>query len=572
MKSSKKNQSAKAQSISKPNHWFFFVAFIAVAAFLVILGLGIRSSAATQQLEYIEAQNLAEDNQDNIAYVALSSTNVKQDVRSYRPFCDADTFVRHADNIVNNARVDYEDDLKDQDIAAICFRVGFESGYYIYQAHHVNGGQGGRSLHMQEVFQDGDNPTTYSDVDGKSVLVALDVFTGIAYPELNESLPAPEYIALTERGEACDSEAFDVEGRQTFVLPSGGGRVDLSLFGLHFTIAEPAIPQYPATALCFRSRLDGNYIYEKYRDTNQIAFYGGWDYAPEQINPDDDETEVEDTPLRAYVNGAFAFDYVTLGIGEECSASAFSLLAGNINPQTATPLDKGSLPLTIDTVALNTYSGFCFRANYGNNNLVYRAYERFSDYVRIKVVWQFEIWAQQYHDTLTVSSSRDIQSWRALRSDYWDGRTTCDLTMFEWYLPEVGGIAAIDSSILISGNLSQLEKRGAFAFSLNNNDDAGRLYCIEVTDNDNNKAYIKSDIIQRSFPLEISVQEIDGKLVAIANDGSKISRDISWFIAREDVAGEGCNFNGPSLAFNQISPTYIEMTLNEDDYGKYFCF
>lgn len=561
-KPTKQTPAAQTSSVAQSNHWLFFVVFIAAAAFLIILGLGIRSSAASRQLEYIEAQNLAQDNQDDIAYLALSSVDIKQDVRHYRSFCDAAAFVRYADKIVDSARVDYDDDLKDQDVYVICFRIGFESGHYIYPYYAVGGGQGGSSLHIQEVFQDGKNATTYSNVDGENALIALDVFTGIAYPTLNESLPAPEYVALTERGETCDGEAFDVAGRQTFVLPSGGGRIDLALFGLHFTISPPATPQYPATALCLRSRLDGNYIYEKYRDVNHISFYGGWD---------DSGIGAADTLLRAFAYGAFALDYAILEIGEECAAGAFSSLASNINPQEATPFDKLTPPLTIDVVTLSANSGFCFRANYGNNNLVYKSYDRFADYVRIKVVWEFEIWAQQYHDSLAVSSSRDIQSWRALSNDYWSDRTVCDLTMFEWSLPE-GGVAVADPAALLSGNLSQLEKRGSFAFSLNNEEDAGRLYCIEVTDDDGNKAYIKSNIIQRILPLEISVQAVDGKLVATANDGSKSLKDIRWFIAREDVAGEGCNFNGPSYAFNQVSPGYIEMFLNESGYGKYFCF
>ena len=577
MKQTKKQteQTASVATVPKSNkgRWLL-VATLAVLAVMVVLWVGVRSQAAGwRQLEYIEAQNVYEDYQDDISYLFLSHKDAVWHARNYQKLCSVNTFNRYFERVVEGARVDFEDDLKDRDVSYVCFRVGLSNGNYVYSAYSFSGGAGGPRITIEGLSQDGSYLAT---LETKHALKRLAVSSGIPYPEEDETPPDIEYVGLEETGEACDADAFIVEGRPIFNTESNG-QVDLALFGLagwSITEERPATPAaHPAVALCFRTRVDAEYAYEKYGDVKADIFF--------HIGGTITESGEFAGQVSTYAPLADTLEYVPMEPGAVCSARVFD--AGVLadlkvaRPPIVGEGDEQMSPeaLVIYSETLSAHTGFCFKADFGNGNVLYKAHEREIEYVRIKVVWKFEVWTYQYNEDLGITSARDIKSWRAVRSDYWQGNQVCDDTMFE----QKGQLQGV-----ISGDLSQGEE---FNFSIRlNNDDVGRLYCIEITDNEDNKAYATSQILYRPtlFGLYVIQDKSDDQLIAVTYGGERLGESkphrlsenyTTWFVARADSDGT-CDYSVPSLSYeygngpDAFSAIYVPLA--EGDYSEYFCF
>ena len=63
--------------------------------------------------------------------------------------CSANTFGRYFERVVERARVDFEDDLKDRDVSYVCFRVGLSNGNYVYSTYSLSGGAGGPRITIE---------------------------------------------------------------------------------------------------------------------------------------------------------------------------------------------------------------------------------------------------------------------------------------------------------------------------------------------------------------------------------------------------------------------------------------
>ena len=576
MKQTKKQteQSAAVATVPKSNkgRWLL-VAILAVLAILVVLWVGVRSQAAGwRELEYIEAQNVYEDYQDDISYLFLSHDDAVWHARNYQKLCSVDTFNRYFERVVEGARVDFEDDLKDRDISYVCFRVGLSNGNYVYSTYSLSGGGSGSRITIAGLSSDGSYLATS---ETKAALKRLAVSSGIPYPEENETPPDIEYVGLEEIGEACDADAFAVEDRQIFVTESNG-QVDLALFGLaevSITEEQPAPAAHPAVALCFRTRVDVEYAYEKYGNIKADIFF--------HIGGTMTESGEFAGQVSTYAPLAETLEYVPMEPGAVCSARVFDAgVLADLNvarPPIVGEGDERMSPeaLVISSETLSAHTGFCFKADFGNGNVLYKAHERAIEYVRIKVVWKFEVWTYQYNEDLGITSARDIKAWRAVRSDYWQGNPTCDDTMFE----QQGQLQGV-----ISGDLSEEEE---FSFFIRlNNDDVGRLYCVEITDNEDNKAYATSQVLYRPTPFGLYViqDKLDGKLIAVTYGGERLGESkphrlsedyTTWFVARADSDGV-CDYSVPSLSYEYSNGpdafSSIHVPLVEGDYSEYFCF
>ena len=573
--------SAATMPKSKTGRWLLIAALVGVGL-LVALWVGVRSQAAGwRNLDYIEAQNVYEDYQDDISYVPLSEAEAIRHARNYQSLCSADIFDHYFERIVEEARVDFEDDIQGRNVSNVCFRVGLSNGNYVYSNYTVSGSVGmggGPRLYIGELSQDG---TPITDQEHKTALKKLVVYSGLPYPEENETSPDIEYVGLEETGEACDIDAFAVEGRQTFSTASGGGQVDLALFGLADIgiTEEPAPATYPAVALCFRTRVETEYTYEKYGDVKADIFFQN------VVSITEDEENFLHWQVGAYAPLAPTLGYVPIEAGAVCSATVYDagVLAGLrvervVSSYSHSPTNEERVspePLIVYQKDLAAHHvGLCFKADFGNGNILYKAFEPQIEYVRVKVVWKFEVWTFQYNEDLGVTSSRDIKSWRAVRSDYWQRNETCDDTMFEQQGQLQGAISGLGDS--------DQDEEFEMAIVRLDGDDVGRLYCIEVTDNEDNKAYATSPIIYRPTPFSLYVIQYNDRLIATTYGGerlgenkpSRLSQDYTTWSIVHQSSNDRCDYDASLLGYEHDlnGSTEIHVSLDAEDYGQYFCF
>ena len=521
---------------------------LAVLAVIVVIGLSTRAAGA-RQIESISVFRHDDESTQNIDYVEVSLEYFKKRARNFSTSCDAQTFIDNADSIIPSAEIENVDKNKaviSGDIQSFCFRVGF-GDKYVYTSVPIYGVSGGMPIYIKPLFEFPASASEGGKPGGNMTLLLVHVED---YGDVEREYTDIEYVALKRRGLPCNESAFKAADK-IFSGENGdlleGDLVDLELFGLgQYTVeslkeskTQPPKPKYPAVALCFRTRTDVEYHYEKYGDESSgLKLQGGWVFAFNEESSRKDKLILTDD-LNVYAIGAFKIDWVALPQGGVCSEQSFAESAGSIGTflPSLQPIDDFSFVKgAIKASFLDSHYGLCFRADYDGGIYEYKQYDRFWTLVQTEIVYKFTLETYQVDHLLNVQSGRQIGSYRAIRSDFWGSYDKpCGELTFETspspsrivysqvpVLPAVKSAYAIDSF-----------SRG-FNLYLDASD-AGRLYCIEVTDTKNNKGYILSQIIYRPSVYEVSVVQDGSGLAAWSHGGNPDAESIDWYVIFTEI-------------------------------------
>ena len=553
-KISKDTVSFKSKGKPKKN-LIIFASLIIAAAIVIILGFGLRSSAAGSKLEYLDANVFKTD---DISYVVLNESGVT---------CDANVFAGNND-IVTGSRVD---GAIIEEAVGICFRARFENDNYIYKKY----GDFDSWMYLVEA-------RTWASEEADS---SPDVYGIYVYAFAN--VGSIQYVVLQERGAACDAEAFVASDNGIFQIQNGT-LIDLADFGLarstqtgspdselQTTATDTVIN---AQSLCFRADFDNdNYIYEKYGDIeSDIFLHGGWivndNPEPESItgstptyNQSQTKTPTLPSDLHASAPGSSRLAYTPLSLGGRCNADTFRIDGDYI---THTPV--GEYQITVDALIVNANDGICFRADYGNGNFVYKEYTE-HDGIVFSYMWAFELHIWQSGDrNLVIQSSRDLTSWQTVRSDLWPNNK-CDATTF-----------SITQRQATGGAVGTEGAKRSFSIALTPDEDDGRAYCIETTDKEGNKAYATSEIIDLPIDFGVFVYQAGNKLRGITYGIDKAAIAIkSWSALKSDFwlnsqcnADTFRNFESQQISGQNPAETNFTLidSLSQEDLEKYYCF
>ena len=377
---------------SAKNYKKVWLLFIGVAAVLAMLGVAFSSWASgrwsqSDSFDYIEVERSTDSSSRYIDWLPIYYDELENARKNYRSSCNQQAFVDYAERITYSARrVDYDKDIKDKaaDIAVICFRIGgWGSGKYLYRSYHLKGAYGAPQLDIVRLDYQGKNIKS----GGNIIKIWVGGPTG----------GTVEYIPLLETGQVCEAAAFEKTTIKPFEIQPGS-EVDLRPFGLAvYRIDQSALVEtvkYPAVALCFRAKQDVEYYYKKYGDQNSGIFFAGG-YASVRSTRITQEVQEKDSDLSVR-SSAHRLDWAPLKPGQTCDGSVF-VPSWRIRG-TDVRSGLGGTSFKISAAVLASLNGLCFKANYGNGNLIYKAHHRFDSLAQLRVAYKFLLTATQEND------------------------------------------------------------------------------------------------------------------------------------------------------------------------------